>query len=206
MDPYEDQNTLFQKNLDRFASMCPQAAFAVEDVSCEHLQFCKTAKGELNLKKSGQEIYYHSQEGGLEEAQEWVEALSPLGIKVIILYGIGLGYIYEALKEWLSRDSSRLLFFIEDDLALLHRFLETENASRILKDSQVFIQYFPTPGETDWGKFRQQFEWSFWSFAGVPIVFEALPLYKKEHAVTFQLICGQVLKLILGRLCGTENL
>lgn len=104
---------------------------------------------------------------------------------VIIFYGIGLGSIYDALQDWLHQDSKRLLLIIEDDLAPLHRFLETEKATQILSDTQVFIQYAPLE------QLSSQFSWLFSAICGVNLIYEALPLYKKERASSFQRIKRQ---------------
>src|SRR5262245_32699557 len=92
----------FEENLERFAHMCPQAAISLQDVDCQQLQFCQTAKGELNLRRigKGKEVYYHSQEGAKEEAEQWLNQVCPVGIKVILFYGLGLGYVYYGLQDW----------------------------------------------------------------------------------------------------------
>ncbi|MCE5316320.1 MAG: DUF115 domain-containing protein [Parachlamydia sp.] len=185
---------LFQDNLERFSHMCAVAAVQIQDVDCSHLVFCQTEKGEQNLKRVGgsKEVFYHSQQGAADEAEIWLNEACPLGTKVIFVYGIGLGYYYDALQEWLKRDPGRVIMFLEDDLAVIHCFLETERAARILRDTQVIIQYFPTPGERDWGKFRNQFAWCFFAMASVSMLFEALKLYKEERFAMYQLISNQL--------------
>ena len=55
------------------------------------------------------------------------------------MYGLGLGYYYEAAYEWLEKSKSkeRYLIFLEDDLEVIRLFLETELASKILNDKQA---------------------------------------------------------------------
>lgn len=190
----------YQENLQRFERFCPAAVLKeLETLDCNQLQFCQTEVGELNLTNPTvtPPLYYHSQKGALAEAQNWVEETYPIGIRVICVYGIGLGYYYEALKEWLRSNSSRFLVFIEDDLCVIKRFLETEIASEMLKDTQVILQYFETPGEKGWGKFRRNFEWFFSGFGQSKTCYEALDLYKKTkehmyHLVKQQMIINQV--------------
>lgn len=155
----------FAQNLACFARFCPEFVSAIENADCRHLEFCRTAQGELNLKRTfgGQTVYYHSQEGALNEAHEWVNKIQPLGLKVLCVFGIGLGYCYEALKKWLHKDPGNFLVLIEDDPAVVSRFLETEQASALFKDTQIVFQYFKTPGERDWGNFRLAFHW-FYAF------------------------------------------
>lgn len=183
---------LYRQNWDKFALMCPSGAIQMQNIDCSSLEFCTTAKGELNLQRTQGKVPYHSQEGALEEARQWANEIFPIGIKVIFVYGIGLGYAYDALSDWLKDDPGRYLIFMEDDLAVLHRFLETDRAALILNDSQVVVEYFPTPGERDWGKFRQQFDWYFWGFAGHKIAVHALKLYAQEKSAMLNLLRGQM--------------
>src|ERR1700728_4190309 len=164
----QKNEALFQANLERFARFWPKTALRLEtqDTDNKELKWVLTKKGEPNLAKTAgrEKIYYHSQEGAVDEAKRWSEEVSPLGIRVLFVYGIGLGYYYDALEEWLSFDPMRFLIFIEDDLEVLRKFLETERAARILTNTQVIVHYFPTPGERDWGKFRLSFDISLKAF------------------------------------------
>jgi antitoxin component YwqK of YwqJK toxin-antitoxin module len=186
--------SLFDKNLASFAWQNPLLASRIPDIDCQSLQFCQTRLGELNLVRldGDHPSYYHSQEGAKAEANLWVDEICPVDIKVIFLYGIGLGYYYQALQQWLRNDPGRLLIILEDDLAVLHSFLETEQASELLKDTQVFIQAFNTPGERDWGKFRDQFDWCFAPFSILKTGFHALKLYEQERASLFKLLKVQM--------------
>lgn len=184
----------YEDNLQRFERFCPEASKQIRTLDCSHIEFCQTAKGELNLRQEvgNKTLYYHSQEGALSEAQEWLEKTFPLGIQVLCVYGIGLGYYYDVLKEWLRTNSSRFLVFIEDDLCVLKRFLETDKASEILKNIQVLIQYFETPGEMGWGKFREEFKWFTSGFAQSSTLYEALKLYKEEKEHMYKLVSQQL--------------
>lgn len=185
---------LFDENLERFARFWPIAAIELEHLECPQLEFCQTKHGELNLRKSvGNEyIYYHSQDGARAEAEQWLNELNPLGLKILFVYGLGLGYYYDVLEEWLSFDPGRYLIFIEDDLCVVRKFLETEKAAKILQNSQVIVHYFPTPGERDWGKFRHSFYTYFVAFSTLPYQISALKLYKEEYLTMFNLISNQI--------------
>src|SRR6516225_4498095 len=110
---------LYDKNINLFKKKDALTAFQLEYIhQFNELQFCKTTKGELNLRKSRYSItdYYHSQEGAADEANEIFEKEIDEKVPVVFFYGLGLGYIYEPLKEWLKKDPKRHLIILEDDL------------------------------------------------------------------------------------------
>jgi hypothetical protein len=137
-------NGVFYKNLETWSQIDPQASRLVSYVNCDHLHFCKTREGELNLKISlnDHHAYYHSQESAKKEAEEWFAALVLKDVEVLYVYGIGMGYAYTAARSWLKKSRKRQLFFLENDLGVIRRFLETAGASQILTDSQVRLIYF----------------------------------------------------------------
>jgi antitoxin component YwqK of YwqJK toxin-antitoxin module len=185
---------LFYENLELFARFWPKAALALESFANSPLEFCLTNKGELNLKKKigNYEIFYHSNEGALDEAKKWLDQIFPIGVKVLFVYGIGLGYAYDVLEEWLKADPSRYLIFMEDDLAVLQKILETEKASKILQNTQAIIHYFETPGEKDWGKFRLSFRVYVEAFCLLNYQLAVLKIYEEERSVIWNLISNQI--------------
>lgn len=196
----------FEENVELFARFCPVAALQVQDEDSSQIHFCQTERGELNLvkKKGTKEIYFHDQCGAADEAKTWLEEIFPLGVKVIFLYGVGLGYYYDALKSWLQDDPGRYLVFLDDDLAALKLFLETEKAGQILRDPQVVVQYFNTPGQNDWGKFRADFDWCFWGFCIYNWQFYALKMYAKERESLFKLLYNQF-SMVMGEYIAHVN-
>lgn len=176
-------NEIFEKNLQKFARFCPDFAKEVEKTDCTPFIFCSTEKGELNLarKEGDQLVYYHSQKGAVREAQQWMMQFCLTTSRALFIYGIGLGYYYDALKKWLKSNSSHYLLFLEDDPRVLHRFLETEKASEMLSDPQVLIKGFKKPSEHEWGNFRKEFEWLVWAFARIPLLMGSLNLYIEEN-------------------------
>lgn len=135
---------LFQKNVERWTLFDPQAASQLSHVDDSHLLFCETAQNEINLQTevAGKPEYFHSQEGALQEAETWFKTLNLKGIQVLCLYGVGLGYTFDACKQWLEENHDRLLFFIEDDLAVIKRLLETSRGTDILNHPQVWLYSF----------------------------------------------------------------
>ena len=181
---------IFKTNLQQFARFCPEAAKQLQDLDCEGYEFCETKKGEKNLscQKEGRTVYFHSPEGALDEAQNWVETVFPLSFSAILVYGIGLGYYYDALKPWLNDHSGRFLVFIDDDLRAIKRFLQTDKASDLLFNAQVIVQYFPTPKDHNWASFRYQLNWFAGGFCNSLISFQALKMYETEKMSAFATI------------------
>lgn len=109
------------------------------------IYFCQTEKGELNLYRTKYGIidYYHDQSGAIDQAAKTVQEISNQQSDVICYYGLGLGYVYDVLKEWLRKKPSRRLVLLEDDLEVVHCFLYTLRAREILQDPQVTLYHFP---------------------------------------------------------------
>lgn len=160
----------------QFEKNNPKAAALLAFSSTKHLQFCSTKKGEQNLYNTNSKEYYHDQNGALEEA---IRHFSPPKTQVLIQYGIGLGYSYLAAKKWLEEDARRFFIVLEDDLAVIDRFLGTQQALDFFKNPQVRF-FFLEKGHEDevfdeilWGTYPEQF------------AIQNLPLYaekKKEKA------------------------
>lgn len=91
-------------------------------------------------------VYLHSQVNPLKEAQEWFASLSLDRVNVLYVYGIGLGYYYDAAKEWLKGDSNRSLIFIEDEAVVLQFFLGTERCKELLADPQATFHFILNDG------------------------------------------------------------
>lgn len=133
----------FAKNIERWALFNPEKAKSLRNLQCKHIEFHSNAKGDLNLKVvSGGETYYlHSVEDPVAEARQWFASLDLNDIQVIFIFGVGLGYYYEAAKEWLQKNSGHYLVFLENDLEVIHRLLQTERGTEILMDKQVWLAF-----------------------------------------------------------------
>lgn len=172
---------LFQKNLSLWAKSCPKEAVMLPYVDCRCFEECRTKHGELNLKRSHGSpiVYYHSQAGAAEEATAWFHSL-PLDDKVPLLciFGVGLGYYYDAAAAWLKKDRRRRLVFLEDDFAVIRKLFETERGTTILEDKQVQLLYF-----RDLKDEEGVFEVLYWDSALTRIAVSALGCYaqKKQH-------------------------
>lgn len=139
-----EHSSYLELHLQLLQTYQPKLAYQLEMCDPSDIVFCQTEQGEWNLKRTYQEqtYYYHSQEGALQEAQEWFSHLDIDQATLLYVYGIGLGYYYEAAKQWLQSNPERRLIFLEEDLAVLYRLLETKRAESLLKDPQVQLVYF----------------------------------------------------------------
>ncbi len=180
------------KNLRLLRESDPKTALQLTYVDPSDLIFCQTLQSEPNLKRvyRGKTYYTHDQNDAKKEAETWFCQL-PLGkATVLYVYGLGLGYAYEAAKTWLKQDPEHSLVFLEDDLAVVVRFLETELATALLKDPQVKLCLSPNLIQDE-----ALLKELTWSFVSAPFVVSALPFYatiKKElflelhHRISYQ--------------------
>lgn len=171
---------LFQKNLELWAKAAPKEAVMLPYVDHSSYSFCETDQGEINLKRTlkGKSEFYHSPRGAVKEAEKWFKQLDLKDTPVIYVYGVGLGYYYDAAKQWLKKDPKRYLVFLEDDLAVIHRLFETEQGSKILQDSRAQLIYF-----RDLKDEEAAFEVLYWNFVMTKIAVSALGLYAKNRKV-----------------------
>jgi len=147
MDPFiesQANSQNYQHNLDLFADKDSLSASQIRFAAFNQIHFCQTEKGELNLyrAKYGITDYYHDQAGALNQAKTILEEKSLKKTDLVCFYGLGLGYVYDALKEWLRKNPSRQLIFLEDDLEVVHCFFYTSRATEVLNDPQVILCYF----------------------------------------------------------------
>lgn len=180
-----DSDKVFQDNLKLWAKTCPKQALMLTYIDSTTIEGCLTKKGEDNLKIfiDDQKIALHSQEGAIEEARQWVEALPLKGIALVCVYGIGLGYYYDAIYSWLKKNRKRRVVFLEDDLAVIQKLLETKRASKILQDPQVQLLYFK-----DLKADETIFESLYWNFAMTRLAVSALASYSKNKSTSIELL------------------
>lgn len=154
----------FKQNLEKWAVLNPDAAKKIETLNCKEVFLTKNDDGSLNLKKiSDSSIqYYHSTENPLREAQQWFLTLDLKDAMVLYVYGIGIGYYYEVIKDWLKEDAQRFVVFLEDNLEVIKCFLETERSGEFLKNPQAKLFYF-------------SWEMSYFSFSFITSLFALLP-------------------------------
>jgi len=143
------------------------------------LVFCKTEQGEDNICEKGPKgtIFLHSQSGAIKENQEWWQGLKlEPDIRVLYVYGIGMGYLYLFAKPWLEENKENYLVFLESDLKVFKCFLATELASEILQNNHVKIVFLPID-KPDKEAVDFFIDLSYY-FSGLKEAFTVLPLYR----------------------------
>ena len=147
MDNGKDTDELFNKNLKQWALVCPWGASQLKNMSCSHISFGRGASGALNLiyKDGAQSVWLHHPDNPESEAAEWFKSLHLKNIDVIFVLGVGLGYYYEAAREWLHQNEKRTIVFFEMDAEVVHRLLETEQGTALVSDKQAALYLFDQP-------------------------------------------------------------
>lgn len=183
----------FRKNFDLLQKIHPFLACQLTMTDPEDLVFCKTAKDELNLSRiyEGREYFYHSPLDARKEAREWFHSLDLHLATVIFIYGIGLGYYYEAAEKWLKKHPHHRLVFLEQDAAVIHRLCETELGGRLLKDPQVKLYLFQNPMED-----KALFNELSWSYFETSCLISSLKLYEEADTKGFLQLHHQILYAI----------
>lgn len=173
----------FQMNCDKWSQTDPKKAIMLSYVDCSDIQFCYTDKNELNLKFEKEEkiFFFHSNAGALEEGKNWFRDLQIEDIPLIYVYGIGLGYYYQAACDWLHEDPSRRLIFIEDNLAVIHRLFETKLGHTLIHDPQVQLHFFEGMEAS-----KELFNTLYWNFFLTTLKVSALNLYKNLKTIVYE--------------------
>ncbi len=116
----------------------------------------------------------------LQGAEAWAKKLPIVDIESLVVFGIGLGYGYDALQKWLHEDKNRQLIFVDDDLSVLLHFLESDKAHELLCDPQVHLFYIE---DSEVG--LQVLQSIAWATYGKKFFFTSLPLYEQERKQTY---------------------
>lgn len=154
----------------------------------ETLQWCETRQGERNLLDTSAPgtRHLHSSYSVAKETEKWLAELDWDNAKestnVLYLYGVGLGYSLDALEPWLEQSSDRYLVYLEDDLRVIRRLLETERGTRILESQQVMLVYTGTD-ERDLEEICEDLAYY---FVKLPVKVAVLPCYQQHKEGRFR--------------------
>lgn len=184
----------FKKNFTLLQKSHPKLAYQILGVDPSNIEFCYDNHQLLNLKRDyeGQTYYYHSSTDIIKEAELWFSQLHLEQETVLFIYGVGLGYYYEIAKKWLHSNPQHALVFLEIDLGVIHRLLETKQGYEILKDSQVHLIHFSDPLSD-----KSTFNELAWNFVLSSFKFSSLKLYEElnpkgfedlKHAISFNIV------------------
>ena len=126
----------------------------------------------------------------MAEAKEMVQAASfdKDKTEVIFVYGLGLGYIFDELSDWLAGNRKRHLVILENDLEVIDFFLHTERATRFLENPQTVLFYFHNCIQDAWSFIQLHF-----TFINLTIQYLALPYYAKTKTVLASRLCYMLL-------------
>lgn len=165
----------FNRNIARWGLFCPIQASAIPTTDHTSVIPCKT-EGQDNLKKVVDEgvLFYHDPADPVAEAHQWVEKLQLDDAKVLYVWGVGLGYLFDAMKSWLEEDSSRMLVFLENDLAVLYHLFHTERGTQLLHHKQVWL-YYLDPNNACLDKLSEAFVFNRWKFTCLDIYSKLFP-------------------------------
>ncbi len=137
----------FDKNIKRWSQFNPEAS-QLHTLTPKRVSFHSNSNGSLNLKTTIQDTqhYYHSLSSPEEEARNWFSELNLENIQVLFVHGVGLGYYYDAVKEWLRVGQGHYLVFLEQDLEVIQHLLRTARGTEIVHDPQVWLYYVDPRG------------------------------------------------------------
>lgn len=171
------EDETFHENIQHWARVNPKKAVMLQYLHDDTVHLCQTDGGVPNMAKEemGQLEYFHDPKDPIGEAQQWFSSLNLRLATVIYVYGVGLGYYYDAAKSWLEGDPRRSIVFLEDDPAVLHCFFRTKRASALLNDPQAVLFHFSNLQSEEGG-----FEELYWDFVLTQMEITALGHYKKH--------------------------
>lgn len=136
-----DEKENLERNLALFGKIFPGDASRVRETPLVHVHFAESVNGlpNLTIEEEGELHFILNKENPIEEAYLWTSSLPLNTIDVVFIYGVGLGYYYDALESWLNSGPNKSIIFIEDNPEILKRFFQTEKATKILANSKVRI-------------------------------------------------------------------
>lgn len=162
----------------------PKEAVLLPYVNYEGVKMVVTQQGEPNLSVNG--FCLHSPVGAKEEARQWFASLDLEDVTHLVVYGIGLGYGYEAAVGWLKKKRSRRLIFLEDSLPVIGKLLTTELGTKLLKNSRTELIYMERPDS------KEALEKLYWNVSMAKVCISALNAYATDKAVQFHEIEREV--------------
>ncbi len=144
-----ESNDRFKENLDLIVKGNSKLAELIENTDLSGMELICSKSGEPNLRcqAEGKSVTLHSNYSPIKEAEKWVSKLDIETYEILYVYGIGLGFSFIALKEWLEEKVERYLIFLEDDLRVLYYLLHQPWAREMIENRQVMINFVGTEKE-----------------------------------------------------------
>lgn len=185
---------ILDESLKLYRAFDQEAAIAISQESLSGYELYPTHLGEENLVLvlDGKDFFFHSPTGAVKEAKSWFKSLQLKNINLIYIYGTGLGYYYDALKDWLHQDLSRYVIFLENDLAVLKVLFSTERGLKMLQDENVIIKTVSFENNRVDISLNKSFNEIFAAFYYKKPLLTALQLYVEQHEKVLLGIKSQV--------------
>ncbi|MBI3237143.1 MAG: motility associated factor glycosyltransferase family protein, partial [Chlamydiales bacterium] len=119
----------------------------------------------------------------LEKSSPFLKKLPLESVDLLYIFGIGSGSSYIWLKGWLEQKKERALIFLEDDLAAISSFSQTEYAEDLLQNSQVHLRFIPAKNHWD-----EIIEELVKTYPSQKVEVAAIPVYAQKRRAFFQKI------------------
>lgn len=133
----EEAVNRYESHLHLLQERHPEIAARVAALTGQSWQLVvRSPNQELDLYKAPYFLHEQQVEGSI---RYWLSEISLANVQGLIVYGIGLGHIWEYLKQWLHAAPFRRLTFLEDDPEIVHHLLFLERAKELLSDPQVTL-------------------------------------------------------------------
>lgn len=188
INPVTAEENKLKQNAELWAKTSPKEAVLLPYRSCSELVFVQTEKQEPNLFNNNSTKFYHSQEGALKEANKWFSQLDLKLIDALYIYGVGLGYYFDAAKNWLETNPAHHLIFLEDDIDVIYRLFQTEKGTELLQHDQVDVYYFKDLEDQD-----TILETLYWNLMTTRSGVSALKLYQEQKPEFFDELQHKIL-------------
>jgi len=169
----------FLKNLETWSELEPRQAVLISTLDYSGLTLSSVSDGIWNIKSG--DSYFHDSTDPIQEAKHWFSSLSLKETKVLYVFGIGAGNYFHAAKDWLNSDSQHYLVFLEDDLRVIARFLETDTATEFLAHPRIRLHFFKKLEDNE-----GLLDGLYWNFAMSYPVVSALLFYETTKKEIFE--------------------
>lgn len=116
----------------------PDIAFHLTYGAYEPYELFEDAQGKINARRFN--ACLHAAHIA-SEMRSWKRGLDLTEIEILYIYGIGLGYYYASVKDWLKEKRERMVIFIEEDIAVFEPLAKVHPL--LLSDPQVHIRFVP---------------------------------------------------------------
>ena len=133
---------LLQANAKRWEAFQPEASKEILNCLCERVSVTPSESGSINASVvvDGKTYLLNSEVDPMAEATAFVDGLGVEKVSAIYLYGIGCGYIFEALKSWLLNEMN-VLIILERDLDVIAMLLSTACGTEIVHHPRVWLYH-----------------------------------------------------------------